>query len=152
MHLHLFLQVRCVVYKVQCAVCSLPQINIQQLKKNKFLFIQFKFFSFKHAYKWVKRRITYNLANYLTELFVRNILGKMIVLRNQCINLCPEQFILGQIPIPCQELCSQWPKCSQLQHQVFGEFKFKLQLNTKNFSGLVREKGLVLTFTWSNVT
>ena len=37
-----------------------------------------------------------------------------IVLRNCCINPWPEKCILGQIPIYCQEYCSEQLKCFQV--------------------------------------
>ena len=41
----------------------------------------------------------------------RYILAKVMVLSNSCINPCSEKCILGQIPIACQELCSEHIKC-----------------------------------------
>ena len=59
----------------------------------------------------MKSRIMYISAKFWNWHFKQNILGKMIVLRNRCINLCPEKCNLGQIPICCQEMCSEQLKC-----------------------------------------
>ena len=53
----------------------------------------------------------YISANFSNWHFKRNILGKMIVLGNGCINLCPEKCIISQIPIPCQEMYSEQLEC-----------------------------------------
>ena len=66
---------------------------------------------FKSAYKWVKRRILFISAALSNWHFKRNILGKMIELRNQCIHLCPKKFNQGQKPIPSKEMSSEKIKC-----------------------------------------
>ena len=59
--------------------------------------------------------------------FKRNILGKMIVLSNQCINLCPEKCNLCKIPIASTNYSQILPifgkildnKIHQLCHYLF---------------------------------
>ena len=82
-----------------------------------------------------KRRIMYISAKIFNCNFKRNILGKMIVLHIQCINLCPEKCILGQILIYCQELGSEQLKCFPVSSSTrsLGEVKFKLQSSSANF-------------------
>ena len=43
--------------------------------------------------------------------FKRKIFGKMMVLRNRCINPCPEKCILSQIPIPSHNIYSEQLEC-----------------------------------------
>ena len=50
-------------------------------------------------------------AKFLNWHFKRNILGKIIVVLNLCINICPERSNLGQIPICCPEVYSEHLKC-----------------------------------------
>ena len=68
-------------------------------------------FLFKIAYKLVKSRIMYLSAILSNWHFKCNSLGKMIVPGNRCINLCPEKYILSQIPIACYKICSEQLKC-----------------------------------------
>ena len=67
--------------------------------------------------------------------FKIKISGNVIRLHCLCTNICPEKCILGQIPIYCQEICSEQLKIlpNQLQHQVFGKLIVKLQQNIAKF-------------------
>ena len=59
----------------------------------------------KELLKVEKRRKIYRSAKFTNWHFKCNILGKVRVLGNKCIHLCPEKCILGQIQIACQEVC-----------------------------------------------
>ena len=68
-------------------------------------------FKSKSYCKWVKTCSMYFSAKLSKWHFKRNILGKMKVLRNRCINLCPKKCILNQIPIASQEMRSKQLEC-----------------------------------------
>ena len=52
------------------------------------------------------------ISNYVSNWHIKgNSLGKSTVVCNWCINLCPEKFNLGQIPIASQEMWSGELKC-----------------------------------------
>ena len=77
----------------------------------------------------------YISAKFSNWHFKRNILGKMIVLGNRCINLCPEKCILSEIPIACQEMCSEQLKCFPISSSTMslGQLKSKLLPNPAHF-------------------
>ena len=68
-------------------------------------------------------------ANFSNGHFKRNLLGKMLVLGTRCINIYPENCILSQIPIACQEMGSTQLKCvpTSSSTMFLGELKSKLQ-------------------------
>ena len=77
----------------------------------------------------------YILAKVSKGHFKRNILGKMILIGNKCICLCPKKCILSQIPISCQEMCFEQLECFTISSitMSLGELKSKLQPNLLNF-------------------
>ena len=80
----------------------------------------------------MKRRIAYISAKFSYWQLKRNILGKVMVLGNRCINIFSEKCILGQIPIAYQELCSEQLKCFPVNSssKSSGELKSKSPVST----------------------
>ena len=77
----------------------------------------------------------YISGNCFNWLFKCNILGKMIVLHNRCINIYPEMCTLSQIPKACHKMCNDQIECfpASSRTRSLGEFKSKLQPNPAHF-------------------
>ena len=97
--------------------CVISRFECRKSAESPFLVTNKKSLKKHPPYVWntfgirVKRRTMYFSANFINWHFNCNILGKMIVLRNWCINLLLGKCYLGQIATDSQEMCSDLLKC-----------------------------------------
>ena len=70
------------------------------------------------------RQLLAKLSNWHLK---RNMIEKMLVLVNRCLNLCTEKCFLSQIPITSQEMCSEQLECFPFSTLSLEEWKSKHQ-------------------------
>ena len=85
-------------------------INIKKYDWSNF-FIDFLLNTFFFLSFFLISEGIYISTNFSNWHLKHNVLGKIIVLHNGCINFCPEKCNLGKIPIASQEMCFQQLKC-----------------------------------------